>query len=115
MKLMTKEIEARLQQNPLYKHDGEGVKAPVAVKYFLPEGCATWLVTEGEKQPNGDWLFFCYACLFPGEWEWGYTMLSQIEEIRGPQLGLPVERDLYLNKGTTVEEAAGIKESATAA
>lgn len=55
-------------------------------------GAGTWLITEAEKQEDGDWkLFgFCHIC----EWEWGYLMLSDLQRIVLPG-GLGIERDLY--------------------
>ena len=35
-----------------------------------------------EKQENGDWLLFGYCCIW--EWEWGYVMLSELEELEFP-------------------------------
>lgn len=52
------------------------------VKYFNPCGAGTWLITEGEQQENGDWLLFGYMYIF--EWEWGYVMLSELENIELP-------------------------------
>ena len=93
MKLMTKELEEELGKNPLYLHDGEGKAAKVIVKYFNSCGRGTWLVTEGEKQENGDWLFFGYCHIF--EWEWGFFMLSELEKIN-EIYGFPlIQRDLY--------------------
>jgi len=99
MKLMTKEIERKLAGRPVGSTDGQGVNAEVVVKYFTPWGAGTWLVTEGERQPDGDWLLYGKAFLF--EWEWGYTLLSDLERVRGP-FGLGVERDLYA-RGTVAE------------
>ncbi len=98
MKLITKEIEKKLQKAPLYSKDGQGESAEVVVKFFNPYGIGTWLVTEGEKQPDGDWMFFGKVHLF--EWEWGYFTLSELEQIR-PLRGFPlgIERDMY-SKGT---------------
>jgi len=92
MKLMTKEIEKKLPK--LYSQ--EDVKDPVCgLKFFTPDSSFTWFVTEGKKEENGDWLFFgkVISHLCP-EGELGYTLLSQLEGIKGP-MGLPVERDLY--------------------
>lgn len=100
MKLMTKEIEKKLEKNPLYSHDGEGEDAKVVVKYFNPCGRGTWLITEGEKQEDGDWLLFGYCEIY--EWEWGYVTLSELESVRLP-FGLGIERDLYVD-GKTVKE-----------
>lgn len=70
------------------------------VKYFNPMGAGTWLITEAEKQEDGDWkLFgFCHIC----EWEWGYLMLSDLQRIVLPG-GLGIERDLY-TQGRIVED-----------
>ena len=91
MKLMTNNLEKKLK--PLYSQEGKGV---IAVKYFNPFGSGTWLITEGEKQVNGDWLLFGYCHIF--EWEWGYVLLSELESIGY------IERDLYLPSNTTVKE-----------
>jgi hypothetical protein len=56
-KLVTKAIERRLEKSPLYSTDG--VANPrVIVKFFSPYTGWTWYATEGEKQADGDWLFF---------------------------------------------------------
>lgn len=96
MKLLTKEIEKKLTETPFGSTDGQGFNAKVIVKYFNPCGAGTWLITEGEKQEDGDWLLFGYCHIF--EWEWGYVLLSELQNIKLP-LGLTIERDLY-SKGT---------------
>lgn len=102
MKLMTKEIEKKLLSRPYGKYDGLGLNAPLTVKYFNPCGAGTWLITEGEKLENGDWLLYgyCHIC----EWEWGNVLLSELENYKGPW-GLGVERDYYA-KGTVQENVA---------
>jgi hypothetical protein len=55
MLLMTKEIEDALRKHPLHSQDGKGMNAKVIVKFF-GGSAANWLITEGEPQPNGDWL-----------------------------------------------------------
>jgi hypothetical protein len=99
MKLMTKEIEKKLSKCPIGSKDGQGKNAEVIVKYFNPYGAGTWLITEGEKQENGDWLLFGMCHIH--EWEWGYVMLSDLEALRLP-FGMRIERDLY-SKGTVGE------------
>ena len=89
---MTKELERAFEKSPLYSKDGQGEDAEIVVKYFNPAGAGTWLITEGEKQENGDWLFFGYCHIT--DWEWGYVMLSELESVRLP-FGLTIERDLY--------------------
>ena len=95
--LMTKELEKEFAKFPIGSQDGKGMDAKVVVKYFNPCGIGTWLITEGEKQENGDWLLFGYCHLF--EWEWGYVSLSELEAVRLP-FGLSIERELYVTGGT---------------
>lgn len=104
MKLLTADIIRKLERHPLGSQEGKLDEAQVLVKFF-GGGAYTFLVTEGEKQEDGDWLFFGKAT-FGYEWEWGYITLSQLEAMKFPPFGLGVERDLYLASGTTVGQAA---------
>ena len=62
------------------------------VKLLMPDGAATWLVTEIDpEEPNRLWVL---ADLGLGIAEYGTVWLSEIEELRGV-LDLPVERDLH--------------------
>ena len=89
MKLLTKEIEKKLPR--LYSQ--EKVENPVIiVKFFCPWNQWKWLSYEGEKQENGDWLFF--GMVHGDEHEIGYFSLSDLESVTGP-FGLKIERDLY--------------------
>lgn len=92
MLLMTKGLEAELSKYPLGSQDGLMEDAEVVVKYFNPCGAGTWLITEGEKQEDGDWLLYGYCHLF--EWEWGYVMLSELQRVKLP-FGLSIEREIY--------------------
>lgn len=96
MLLMTKELEKKFKKYPLYSQDGKGMESDVVVKYFNPRGNGTWLITEGEKQEDGDWVFYGYCHLF--EWEWGYVTLSELERVRLPY-GLRIEREIYVTGG----------------
>lgn len=92
MELMNKEIAEKL--SPLYSQ--EEIEDPIcSLKYFTPDSSFSWFVLEGEKQEDGDWLFFAkvISSLCP-EGELGYVTLSELKSVRGC-LGLPVERDLY--------------------
>lgn len=89
MKLITKDIENKLEKHPLYSTDGQKEKE-VIVKFFNPYGGGRWYVCEGEKQENGDWLFFGLVELI--EKEWGYFTLSELQSIKTP-FGLGIERD----------------------
>lgn len=104
MKLMTKEIEQKFEKYPLYSQEGKELnEAVVVVKFFNPCGVGTWLITEGEKQEDGDWLFFGYLHGFVGEWEWGYVTLSELQNLRLPY-GLGIERDLHIGKNPKVKD-----------
>lgn len=92
MKLMTKEIEKKLERYPLYSQDGKGVNAEIVCKFFNPCGRGTWYVLEGQKQENGDWMFYGIVDLC--EREYGYFMLSDLAGFRG-RFGLGIERDMY--------------------
>ena len=103
MKLLPKEIREQLP--PLYSQDGKGGKAVVYTKYFTPSSNWTWLCTEGEpilSESGAEVDFKFFGLVFGHEREFGYFLLSELEEVRGP-MGLPIERDLYF-KPKTLEE-----------
>lgn len=105
MQLLTKEIRSKLP--PLYSQDGKGGKAIVYVKFFTPSSSWTWFATEGEPllDESGNELDFRFFGLVDGhDKEYGYFMLSELEEVQGP-LGMPIERDLHF-KPKTLEEIA---------
>ncbi|MDD5544692.1 MAG: DUF2958 domain-containing protein [Acidobacteriia bacterium] len=92
MELLTGELRRTLP--PLYAQ--EHVKDPIVyIKFFTPDSNWTWYATEGSEE-DGDFRFFGYVIGF--EREWGYFLLSELQEARGP-LGLPIERDLYFRQG----------------
>lgn len=92
MKLTTAAIIKKFEKNPIGSQDGKGLEAKVLVKYFNPCGRGTWLITEAEKQEDGDWLLYGYCHIY--EWEWGYVSLRELESIKLP-FGLTIERDIY--------------------
>lgn len=105
MKLLPKEIRETLP--PIYAQDGKGGKAIVYVKFFTPSSSWTWYATEGEPilDESGKEVDFKFFGLVEGhEKEFGYFVLSELEEVRGP-MGLPIERDLHF-KPKTLEEIA---------
>lgn len=104
MELMTKELERKFEWFPLYSQEGKGKDAEVVVKYFNPIGSGTWLITEGEKEADGDWLFFGYCHIT--DWEWGYVRLSALTSIK-LQFDMKIERDLHA-KGTVRELMQGV-------
>lgn len=99
MQLMTDELKEKFKNFPLMSQDGKGMDAEVVVKYFNPVGAGTWLITEGEEQPNGDWELFGYCKIH--EWEWGTVFLSELQELKLPH-GMGIERDLYIGEHATV-------------
>ena len=93
MKLITKQIEKRLEKFPLYSQNGKGDNATIVCKFFLASW--TWYVLEAQKQPNGDYLF--YGIVDNGrELERGYFRLSELESLRVWGC-VKVERDMYFN------------------
>lgn len=101
MNLINEEIIKRFKEYPLYSQDGKGMDSIVLVKYFNPVGAGTWLITEAEQQEDGDWLLFGYCHIWC--WEWGYVLLSDLENLKLP-FGLTIERDLYISKSATVKD-----------
>lgn len=101
MRLLTEEIISKFEAHPFHSQEEKGFDAEVLVKYFNPMGAGTWLITEAEREGD-DWRLFGYCHL--SEWEWGYVMLSDFQEIRLP-LGLTIERDLYLSEQATVKSS----------
>ena len=89
MQLMTKEIERKLP--PLRSTENlKPEQVDVVVKFFPPWGKMSWYATEGEKQSNGDWLFYGWV---DGDYpELGQWLLSELEQVVGP-MGLKIERD----------------------
>lgn len=62
------------------------------VKLFLPDGAATWLLTE--LDPEEEDIAFGLCDLGMGFPELGCVSLSELASLRG-RLGLPVERDRH--------------------
>jgi hypothetical protein len=97
MKLMTKEIEKKLPK--LYSQEHE--KNPkIIVKFFHPLSDWTWYAYEGERQENGDILFF--GMVHGYEKEIGYFSLKELEEIK--VRGLGIERDKFFGYGHHLSE-----------
>lgn len=102
MKLITAEMVKQFKKFPMDSQDGKGKDSVILAKFFGGGAC-TWLVTEAEEQEDGDWLFYGLANLGWG-WEWGSFLFSELKDLRFLPFGLPIERDMYLKKGTTVKE-----------
>jgi len=105
MKLLPKELREKLP--PLYSQDGKGGKAIVYTKYFTPSSSWTWFAISGEpvlSESGSEIDFRFFGLVFGHEREFGYFLLSELEDVRGP-MGLPIERDLYF-QSKTLEEIA---------
>jgi len=93
MKLLTEQIKKTL---PKLGQTSKQADPAAVVKFFDPTGSWSWFVLEGEKQEDGDWLF--YGLVDGFEKEFGYFSLSELEHCKDGQTGLralPIERDLY--------------------
>ena len=89
MKLITAPIRKALANTPPGSTDGKGKQAPVIVKFF-GSGRFTYLVTEAELMPDGDYRFFGWMVspLGPDCDEFGYVMFSEIADLKFPPFGL---------------------------
>lgn len=93
MKLITKQIEKRLEKYPLYSQDSKGDNATIVCKFFLASW--TWYVLEAQKQANGDYYFFGIVDNGRAR-EYGYFSLSELESLRVWGC-VKVERDMYFD------------------
>jgi len=88
MKLLTKEILKRFE-----KTGRQGENPTVIAKFFNPCGRGHWYATEYHPEER---LFFGFVRLFyDHNDEWGDFSLDELEQLRCPPLGLPIERDLH--------------------
>ena len=97
MKLMTKAIQSQLEKN----RELPAADRKVVVKYFTPDGAATWWISE--RDPHNPDLLFGLCDLGLGCAELGSVSLRELEELRGA-FGLPVERDLFWDSTQTLAE-----------
>ena len=103
MKLLTKEVEKKFTDNPLYSHD-EKLPQDVAIlaKFFAPSGRYTFYVTEANQEGDDYLMFgFCASPLGSDCDELGYVTLSELQAIKLPY-GLGIERDRNY-AGTLIE------------
>jgi len=96
MKLLTKEIERNIPALYSTENTAESDKS-IAVKFFTPWTGWTWYAVEGERNEDGDFLFF--GLVHGQDREWGYFTLAELESIVGP-MGMKIERDMYFDKMT---------------
>jgi len=107
MKLLTKPIEKKLienfEANKKLLEESEGEKnndfKPV-VKFFGGVAC-TWLITEYNPEEK---MYFGLCDLGMGFPELGYVSKEELESLRFPPFGLPLERDMYFKANKTLSE-----------
>ena len=97
MKLITKEIAAKLSKNI-----GDANVDMPYLKLFSPVGAATWLISEYEEESG---RLFDLCDLGMGHPELGYVSLHELESITLP-MGLGIERDMYFDPTKTLAEYA---------
>lgn len=99
MKLLTKAIERKIPA--LYSTEKvETLAKTIICKFFALGSGWTWYVVEGERQEDGDYLFFGLVNGFVKEW--GYFTLHELKSIKWH--GIPgIERDLRFDPVTVRE------------
>ena len=96
MKLLTNKIIEDFKKYPFGSQDNKkGMERKVLVKFFNPYGVGTWVITEAERQEDGDWLLYGLAELGYG-YEWGYVSFNELNTLRVPPFHMPIERDMYI-------------------
>lgn len=80
---MTKGIERALEKAPLHSKEGQGKNAKAIACFYTLYKDYIYIVTEGEKQSNGEWLLGGYFCsmddwLWENTWKWEYKTLGQM-------------------------------------
>ena len=101
MQLMTKAIQGQLEKN----RELPAADRKVVVKYFTPDGAATWWISE--RDPHNPDLLFGLCDLGMGFPELGYVSLQELESIELP-FGLKIERDMYFTPDKTLKEYASV-------
>ena len=93
-RLFTKEQREQMLKNGRQTQEDHIGNHPPVVKLFMPDGPATWLLSEIDPEEPDIAFGLCDLGLgFP---EMGYVSLSEITSIRGSS-GLPIERDLHFS------------------
>ena len=96
MALLTPELIARFARVGRQEH----VKDPLVIaKFFTPSGAATWFATEYLPDENICFGYVQGLSPDPHDDEWGYFSIAELEAVRCPPFGLPIERDLYWTEG----------------
>ncbi|TXM95370.1 DUF2958 domain-containing protein [Methylobacterium sp. WL116] len=88
----TKAQRRQLLLNGQRSAAGKDIDPLPVVKLFLPDGAATWLLSE--LDPTDPTRAFGLCDLGLGSPELGYVDLNELAQLRG-YIGLPVSRDVY--------------------
>lgn len=90
--LLTKEIQKKLKSQ--YSLGFELANLEVIAKIFNPYGLGTWYIIN--QNPNNPDELFAIVDWF--ELEIGGVSLSELQSVKVPPFGLPLERDKYFEK-----------------
>ena len=106
MQLLLKSQKIQLHANDAatayaLEYDVEQPDHKPVVKFFNPNGAATWLITEMDE----DGRMFGLCDLGFGTPELGYVMFQELAEFRG-RFGLGIERDMHFKASKTISEYA---------
>lgn len=93
MKLITKEVEKRLQEYPLYSQDGKKKDAICVVKFFMCGVNWTWYILEADLENQ---IAYGITINPAGEGEYGYVSLAELQTVKN-SWGLGVERDIHFD------------------
>lgn len=90
--IITPQFEALFKDYPIYSQEGN--KDPLVItKLFAISGSAAWYLTEYD--PETKKAFGYVEGLAPGDDEWGYIYIPELEETCLPGTTVPfIERDL---------------------
>lgn len=103
MKLITKALEKRFAE--LGEQD---IPNPIVVnKVFSPSGSATFFMTSYNPETRIGFGFVKGL----GSDELGYFSLDELESLRVPPFGLPLERDLHCGEKTLLEHCPELAET----
>lgn len=111
MLIATKEQMRRLEQNSALNRTKDGASRERGVTDHKPViklfggGACTWLLTEYDVSTD---CFFGLCDLGMGEPELGYVSKGELEEIKFPPFGLPIERDRFFEADKTLTAYADI-------
>lgn len=105
MELFTQAERAMLEENGRKVRATAGTahefKPLPVVKWFTPDGAATWLISEID--PDDPDVAWGVADLGFGDVEYGTISIPEIRTLRG-KMGLPVERDRWFKAKADVYE-----------